>query len=72
VTCSGSAGFFGTLQAPRAPLTAIGGGGIYGSVVAKTLTISGGASLHYDKALAAGTDAYQRRLTWPSGIARRS
>jgi hypothetical protein len=73
VTLSGSGAFFGTMKAPRAPFTASGSAGIYGAVVAKTLTLSGGASLHYDKALGGGTGAYQRRLTWPSeGTARRS
>ena len=73
VTLSGSGDFFGTLRAPKAPLTASGGADIYGSVVAKTLTLSGGTSLHYDKALRAASGAYRRRLTWPSDdTARRS
>ena len=71
VTCSGNVAFFGTITAPKAPLTASVGAGIFGSVVAKTLTLGGGTSLHYDKALGAGTDAYRRRLSWPSGGASR-
>ena len=71
VTLSGIGAFFGTLRAPKAPFTATGGAGIYGAVVAKTMTISGGTSLHYDKALRAGGGAYQRRLTWPSDATAR-
>ncbi|HZN37983.1 MAG TPA: hypothetical protein VFD82_04225 [Planctomycetota bacterium] len=66
VTCSSGAEFFGTIEAPKAPFTA-SGMGIYGSVVAKTMTLGGATSLHYDNALGAGTGAYRRRLIWPSG-----
>lgn len=36
---------------PESPLTFSGGGNIYGSYIAKTVTNSGGSFLHYDKAL---------------------
>ena len=50
-TISGSGAFVGVLNAPGYDVTISGSGGLSGSVTANTLTISGGASLHYDQAL---------------------
>jgi hypothetical protein len=51
-TISGSGNFIGTIAAPGYDGTISGSGSLVGSLVASTLTISGGASLHYDDALA--------------------
>ena len=50
-TISGSGSFIGTVNAPGYDGTVSGSGSFVGSLVASTLTISGGASLHYDDAL---------------------
>ena len=50
-TISGSGSFIGTIDAPSYAGTISGSGSLTGSVVAKTLLISGGASVHYDDAL---------------------
>jgi len=50
-TISGSGAFVGTLNIPNYDLTISGSGGLTGAVIAGTLNISGGASLHYDEAL---------------------
>ena len=50
-TISGSGSFVGTLTAPNYSGTISGSGSFVGSLIANTLTISGGASFHYDDAL---------------------
>jgi len=50
-TISGSGSFIGTINAPGYAGTISGSGSLVGSLVASTLTISGGASFHYDDAL---------------------
>jgi len=50
-TISGSGSFIGSITAPNYSGTISGSGSLVGSVVASTLTISGGASFHYDDAL---------------------
>ena len=52
VTVSGSGNFIGVLNAPGADVTVSGTGAISGALIGKTLLISGGASVHYDQALA--------------------
>ncbi|PYJ11369.1 MAG: hypothetical protein DMF06_02855 [Verrucomicrobia bacterium] len=51
LTVSGSATFVGTINAPAYRVTVSGSGGISGALIGDTLTISGGAGLHYDEAL---------------------
>ncbi|HXT10422.1 MAG TPA: hypothetical protein VN873_02590 [Candidatus Angelobacter sp.] len=53
ISYTGGAAFIGTINAPQADVTMAGGADIYGSVVAKSATISGGTGFHYDDALAA-------------------
>jgi hypothetical protein len=54
-TCaySGSSAFVGTINCPEAAVVVSGSGGIYGAATAKTITVSGGAGMHYDEALGA-------------------
>ena len=58
-TISGSGGFVGTVQAPSYAGTISGSGSLVGALVADTLNISGGASLHFDEALSGtGNNVY--------------
>jgi hypothetical protein len=59
VTVSGSAAFYGTIRAPNAAMTVSGSGGYYGGMQAKALTISGGATMHYDEALGVAAGGFQ-------------
>jgi len=52
VTVSGSGNFIGAIDAPGADFTISGSANLSGALVGKTMLISGGASVHYDKALA--------------------
>jgi hypothetical protein len=54
---SGHGGFRGAIYAPNSDVTMVGGGsgdGVFGSVVGKTVTMSGGQSFHYDESMAGG------------------
>jgi hypothetical protein len=51
ITDSGTATFTGVIDAPGFDATISGGGAYSGSIIANSLNISGGASLHYDEAL---------------------
>lgn len=51
VTVSGSGQFIGTIEAPNSSITISGSGSLVGAVIGNTMTISGGASLHFDDAL---------------------
>jgi len=55
-TVSGSGDFIGTLNAPGYNTTISGTGSWSGALISNTLTISGGASFHYDEALNKNTD----------------
>jgi hypothetical protein len=55
VTDSGSATFIGTINAPGFDVTISGSGAFSGALIGNTLTISGGAGLHYDEALGKGS-----------------
>ena len=55
VTDSGSATFIGTINAPGYDITVSGTGQFSGALIGNTLTISGGAGLHYDEALGKGS-----------------
>jgi hypothetical protein len=50
-TDSGNGTFIGVIDAPGFNATISGGGAYSGAIIANTLTITGGASLHYDEAL---------------------
>ena len=54
-TISGSGSFVGTITAPGYAGTISGTGSLIGSLVANSLNISGGASLHYDDSLASSS-----------------
>ena len=54
VISSGGTLAFEVINAPNSPLTISGGGDIYGSIVAYTVTSSGGSAVHYDRALGTG------------------
>jgi hypothetical protein len=54
VTVSGGGSFIGVLNAPNYAATISGSGAWSGAIVASSLTISGGASFHYDEALNSG------------------
>jgi hypothetical protein len=47
---SGSSAFYGVMYAPAASTT-ISGASIYGSVIGRSVNISGGAAIHYDESL---------------------
>ena len=51
VSFAGGSAFYGTLMAPYAPLTCSGSAGVYGAAAGRTLTMSGGMHMHYDKVL---------------------
>ena len=57
-TYSGSSAFIGTVYMPYADFTFSGSAGASGSFTAKTVTISGGAGVHYDEGLNAGSKKY--------------
>jgi hypothetical protein len=57
ITDSGSGNFIGTINAPGYDATISGTGSYSGAIIANTLTISGGAGLHYDEALRTGGSA---------------
>jgi hypothetical protein len=51
ITDSGNGTFIGVIDAPGFDTTISGGGTFIGALIANTLSISGGGSLHYDEAL---------------------
>lgn len=51
LTYSASAQFIGIVDAPQAALTLSGTAGVYGVLVANTITVTGGGAVHYDEAL---------------------
>jgi hypothetical protein len=57
VTDSGSANFIGTINTPSFDVTVSGSGQFCGALIGNTLTISGGAGLHYDEALGSSGDS---------------
>ncbi len=58
MTYSGSSVFYGTVNAPYAAFTFSGSAGACGAFVANTVTISGGAAVHYDESLAKTGQGY--------------
>jgi len=57
-TWSGSSTFYGTVYAPYAAFTFSGSAGARGSFTANNVTISGGASVHYDESLGGQGNEY--------------
>ena len=51
VLTGGTSAYF-SVYAPSHNLTVSGAGSVYGAIVSKDFTASGGSALHYDKALA--------------------
>lgn len=51
IALSGGTMAYGVIYAPNAGVTLGGGGGWFGAMTVRTLTSSGGSSLHYDRAL---------------------
>src|SRR5438876_4031828 len=51
-TLTGGSGAYFSLYAPSHPVVVTGGGDLWGAVVGASFTASGGATLHYDEALA--------------------
>lgn len=50
VTISGGSMMFADLYAPQSAFTLSGSGSLYGSIIALTVSMSGGSSIHYDMA----------------------
>jgi flagellar hook assembly protein FlgD len=48
---SGNSAFYGSIHAPQASINISGGSDIYGSIVGKSVTISGNAAVHCDESL---------------------
>jgi len=62
---TGNTEFYGGLYAPTATINISGNAEVFGSVVAKTVKVSGNAKVHYDEALGVLTDPvglYQVRV----------
>ncbi|MBI3312471.1 MAG: hypothetical protein HYZ88_02985 [Candidatus Omnitrophica bacterium] len=60
-TLTGSTTFYGALYAPKAAITITGNAEIFGSVVAKTINVSGSAAVHYDQAVPAALSSVSNR-----------
>jgi hypothetical protein len=59
---SGTADFYGTINAPEAKVTISGGAALYGAVICGTFNLSGGPGVHYDKSLASG--GFLKVIAW--------
>ncbi len=56
-TIAGAGGFRGAVYAPNSAITLVGGGsgaGFFGSIVGRTVTMTGGQAVHYDESMAGG------------------
>jgi hypothetical protein len=53
-TLSGGSGAYFSVYAPNHPVSVTGSGDIWGSVIGKTVTATGGSKFHYDEALGKG------------------
>ena len=51
INYSGNSAFYGVMYAPAAKMTISGGNDSYGSLIANSVNISGGAAVHYDESL---------------------
>lgn len=54
-TITGSNKFYGALYGPSATINIQGNADVYGSIIAKTVNVTGSASIHYDEALTQNT-----------------
>jgi hypothetical protein len=63
-TCNGSSTFIGTVYSPYHSFTLNGTAGAYGAFTANNLTISGGASVHYDESLSSGGQPQYIASSW--------
>lgn len=64
-TITGSTLFYGALYGPNATINLSGNTEVFGSIIARTVNVSGNAELHYDEAMTTLTDIsnlYQTRL----------
>ncbi|MBZ5568307.1 MAG: hypothetical protein LAN64_10720 [Acidobacteriia bacterium] len=62
---SGSSATYAIVNAPNAPVTVSGSNDWYGSIIAKSVTASGGAKFHYDQALGSSTaSASKFHVSW--------
>src|SRR6185369_13506251 len=61
---SGSSAFIGTVYSPYDNFTFSGSAGAFGSFTANNVTISGGASVHYDEQLSGGGEASYVVSSW--------
>jgi Flp pilus assembly protein TadG len=52
IKLSGGSALYADIYAPLSPITVTGGGDIYGSMVGKSITMSGNGTFHYDLSLA--------------------
>ncbi|HEX8522928.1 MAG TPA: pilus assembly protein TadG-related protein [Tepidisphaeraceae bacterium] len=52
LSISGDTALYADIYAPLSPVSVTGGGDIYGSIVGKSLSMSGNGALHYDLSLA--------------------
>lgn len=72
VTVSGSGTFIGAINAPGADFTLSGTANFSGAMIGRTIVISGGASLHYDEALAkfsgSGAAGAYRVASWVEAV----
>ena len=70
VTVSGGGTFIGAINAPWADFTISGSGNLSGAIIGKTMNISGGASVHFDEALAsmAGSGYGYKVASWVEAV----
>ena len=70
VTVSGGGTFIGAINAPGADFTISGSGNLSGAIIGKTMNISGGASVHFDEALAsmAGSGYGYKVASWVEAV----
>jgi Tfp pilus assembly protein PilX len=54
VLSSGGTQSYEVLNAPNSDVTVSGGGDVYGSILGRTVTLGGGTSVHFDRALQSG------------------
>ena len=72
ISLGGSASLYAAIYAPNADLSYSGSAGMFGSLVGKSVTVSGRGALHYDKALdvitsTGGALTNFRVLSWKDG-----
>ncbi len=72
VTVSGGGTFTGVINAPGADFTISGSASLSGAMIGKTMSMSGGANVHYDEALSrmggGGMGSGYRVASWVEGV----